>query len=206
MYASPLHAASPRNSFLCEALRLLALLLNWWSQRRTMITVAKTGDSYRFLDAISKRAMKRWASLPGETQIPWTPLATPLSKCTVSLVSSAALALNTDHPFDPEIERRDPWFADPSYRVLPRTVRTGDVRVCHLHINPAYAQQDLNSVLPVERLDELAELGDIGASAPSHYSYMGYTLRPERLLRESVTGIVCKLREEHVDVIVLVPV
>jgi hypothetical protein len=28
----------------------------------------------------SKRAMKRWASLPGETQIPWTPLTAPLSK------------------------------------------------------------------------------------------------------------------------------
>ncbi len=168
--------------------------------------VAKTVDSYRFLDAISKRAMKRWAGLPGETQIPWTPLARPLSKCTVSLVSSAAIALKTDHPFDPEIERRDPWFADPSYRVLPRTARTGDVQVCHLHINRGFAEQDLNSVLPVERLDELAELGEIGAAAPSNYSYMGYTLRPERLLRESVPGMVRQLREEQVDVVVLVPV
>jgi hypothetical protein len=90
--------------------------------------------------------------------------------------------------------------------VRPRTIRTGDVRVCHLHINPAYAQQDLNSVLPVARLDELAALGEIGASAPSHYSHMGYTLRPERFLRESVTGIVRHLREERDDVVVLVPV
>ena len=128
-------------------------------------TTAKTVDSYRFLDAISKRAMKRWAGLPSETQIPWTPLAKPLSKCTVSLVSSAALALKTENPFDSEIERRDPWFSDPSYRVLPRTVRTGDVQVCHLHINPAFAERDLNSVLPAERLNELAELGEVGAPA-----------------------------------------
>ena len=168
--------------------------------------VTKTVDSYRFLDAISKRAMKRWAGLPRETQIPWTPLVRPLSKCTVSLVSSAAIALKTDHPFDPEIERRDPWFSDPSYRVLPRTLRTGDVQVCHLHINPAFAEQDLNSVLPAERLDELAELGEIGAAAPSNYSYMGYTLRPERLLWESVPSMVRHLREEHADVVVLVPV
>jgi D-proline reductase (dithiol) PrdB len=171
-----------------------------------MIMVVKTVNSYRFLDGISKRAMKRWAGLPGETQIPWTPLARPLSKCTVSLVSSAALALKTDPPFDPEIERRDPWFADPSYRVLPRTARTGDIQVCHLHINPGFAEQDLNSVLPVERLDELAELGEIGAAAPSQYSYMGYTLRPERLPRESLPGMVRQLREEHVDLVVLVPV
>jgi D-proline reductase (dithiol) PrdB len=167
---------------------------------------AKTVDSYRFLDGIAKRAMKRWAGLPGETQIPWTHLPRPLSKCTASLVSSAAIALKTDHPFDPEIERRDPWFADPSYRVLPRTARTGDVQVFHLHINPAFAEQDVNSVLPIERLHELAALGEIGAAAPSHYSYMGYTLRPERLLRESLPGMVRQLREEQVDVVVLVPV
>ncbi len=171
-----------------------------------MVMVAKTVDSYRFLDGISKRAVKRWAALPGETQIPWTPLASPLSRCTVSLVSSAAIALKTDQPFDPEIERRDPWSGDPSYRVLPRTVRTGDIQVCHLHINRGFAEQDLNSVLPAERLDELAQLGEIGAAAPSHYSYMGYTLRPERLLRESLPGMVQRLREEHADVVVLVPV
>jgi D-proline reductase (dithiol) PrdB len=114
--------------------------------------------------------------------------------------------LQSDKPFDLEIERRDPWFADPTYRVLPRTTRTGDVQVGHLHINPAFAQQDLNSVLPVERLEELAELGEIGAAAPSHYSYMGYTLRPERLLRESVPEIVRQIGDERVDVVLLVPV
>jgi D-proline reductase (dithiol) PrdB len=168
--------------------------------------MAKTVDSYRFLHGIEKRMLKRWAALPRETQIPWTPLAKPLSKCTVSLVSSAAIVLRSDHPFDPEIERRDPWFADPSYRVLPRTARTSDIRVCHRHINPAFAEHDLNSVLPVERLTELADLGKIGAAAPSDYSYMGYTLRPERLLRESLPGIVRQLREERVDVLVLIPV
>ena len=167
---------------------------------------AKTVDSYRFLDAIAKRAMKGWAGLPGERQVPWAALGKRLAECKVSLVSSAGLALKGDAPFDAEIERRDPWFADPSYRVLPRTVRTGEVQVGHLHINTAFAEEDLNSVLPVERLNRLVELGEIGGAAPSHYSYMGYTLRPERLLQESVPSIVRRLKEEHVDVVVLVPV
>jgi D-proline reductase (dithiol) PrdB len=114
--------------------------------------------------------------------------------------------LKTDDPFDPEIETQDPWFADPSYRVLPQSVRTGDIQVCHRHINRSFAEQDLNSVLPTERLQELEELGEIGATASSHYSYMGYTLRPERLLRESVPGIVRQPRQEQVDVVVLIPV
>jgi hypothetical protein len=54
-----------------------------------MIMVANTVDSCRFLDGIERRVMKHWAGLPGATQIPWTPLAKPLSKCTVSLVGSA---------------------------------------------------------------------------------------------------------------------
>src|SRR5271167_4160560 len=137
--------------------------------------MVKSVDSYRFLDGISKRMMKHWAALGASRQIPWTPLAKPISQCSVSVVSSAAVALKTDRPFDQEIERRDPWFSDPSYRVLPATTATDDVRVYHLHINTSFAQQDLNCVMPVERLSQLEGLGEVGRSAPSHYSYMGYT-------------------------------
>jgi len=168
--------------------------------------MAKTVDSYRFLDGLSKRAMKRWATLGPPQQIPWTPMAKPLAQCTLSNVSSAAIALKTDHPFDQAIERRDPWFADPSYRVIPRTATTANIRVCHLHINPSFIERDLNCALPLERLNELEAQGEIGRSAPSHYSFMGYTVRPEALLRDSVPGIIRQLREECVDAVVLVPV
>jgi D-proline reductase (dithiol) PrdB len=168
--------------------------------------MAKSVDSYRFLDGISKRMMRHWASLGAPRQVPWTPLAKPVSQCTVSVVSSAAVAMKTDQPFDQGIERRDPWFSDPSYRVLPATTLTGDVRVYHLHINTSFAQQDLNCVMPVERLRQLEARGEIGRSAPSHYSYMGYTLRPEALLRDTVPRIIGQLRQEQVDAVLLVPV
>ena len=168
--------------------------------------MAKTVDSYRFLDGVSKRAMKRWAGLDGPTQIPWTPIAKPLRECTIALVSSAAVALKTDPPFDHELELRDPWFSDPSYRVIPRGAAAADTSVYHLHINRSFTEQDLNCALPLERLIELEALGEIGRSAPSHYSFMGYTLRPARLLSDSVPGIIRQLREESVDAVVLVPV
>jgi D-proline reductase (dithiol) PrdB len=168
--------------------------------------MAKIVDSYRFLDGISKRTMKHWATLGAPRQIPWTPLAKPISQCTVSVVSSAAVAMKTDRPFDQEIERRDPWFSDPSYRVLPGTAVRDDVRVYHLHINTSFAQQDLNCVMPVERLRQLEALGEVGRSAPSHYSYGGYTVRPEALLRDTVPRIIGQLRQEQVDAVVLVPV
>ena len=166
----------------------------------------KTVDSYRFLEGVPRRVMKHWASLEAPREIPWAPLAKPLAQCSVSLVSSAGVALITDQPFDQGIERRDPWFSDPSYRVLPRTVSSGSAHVYHLHINPSFAEQDLNCVMPIERLNELEALGVIGRSAQSHYSYMGYTLRPEALLQQSVPGIIRHLRADQVDVLVLVPV
>ncbi len=54
--------------------------------------------------------------------------------------------------------------------------------------------------------DELEALGEIARSALSHYSYMGYTLRPEFLLRDSIPAIIRGLREQQVDAVVLVPV
>ena len=119
--------------------------------------------------------------------------------------SSAALALATDKPFDQEIERQNPWFSDPSFRVIPRDTTAKDIRVYHLHINPEFIQQDINCGLPVKRLVELEANGEIGSAAQSHYSYIGYTCQPERLLNESVPAIVGKLREENVEVVVLVP-
>lgn len=162
-------------------------------------------DSYRFLDGVPKRVMRHWSGLRSDRPTPWTALTKPLSESTIALVSSAALALNSERPFDIEVERRDPWFSDPSYRIIPRNTRTGEVQISHLHINPAFASQDLNCVMPLERLLELVESGEAGESAPSHYSYAGYTLRPERLLKETVPSIVERMRQEHVDAVVLVP-
>jgi D-proline reductase (dithiol) PrdB len=168
--------------------------------------MAKIVDSYRFLDGVPRRVMKHWASLGAPRAIPWTPLVKPLSQCAVALLSSGGVALKTDQPFDQEIERRDPWFSDPSYRVLPRTATAKSARVYHLHINPSFAEQDLNCVMPIERLNELEGLGEVGRSALSHYSYIGYTVRPEALLQRSVPDVIRRLREEQVDAVVLVPV
>jgi D-proline reductase (dithiol) PrdB len=168
--------------------------------------ITRKVDSFRFVDGITRRVVKTWIGLGKPADIPWTPLRKPLPECRVAFVSSGAVALRTDRPFNLEIERNNPWWSDPSYRVLPGTTKTDDVKVYHLHINTAFAEQDLNCILPLERLHELVDAGEIGSVAPSHYSYIGYTLRPQRLLDESVTAIVRQLQEEAVDIVALVPV
>jgi len=165
----------------------------------------KTVDSYRFIDGITKRMIRSWIKLEAPREIPWTPLSKPLSDCTVALISSGGIALKTDRPFDQEGERQNPWWGDPSYRIIPQTAKAEDIRVYHLHIDPSPAEQDLNCLLPMERLGELAEMRKIGRAAPSHYSYMGYQLEPQKLLEKSIPAIIEHLRADHVDVTVLIP-
>jgi D-proline reductase (dithiol) PrdB len=165
----------------------------------------KTVDSYRFISGITKRMIKSWIAMEQPRSIPWTPLTQPLSECTVALLSSAGVALRTDRPFDQERERRNPWWGDPSYRLIPNGATEDDVRLYHMHIDPCYAELDLNCLFPITRLNELAAAGEIGRSAPRHYSTMGYILDPEELLSETVPALIRNLKEDCVDVVVLVP-
>lgn len=166
----------------------------------------KTVDSYRFLDAITRKLVENWIVLEQPRTIPWTPLARPLSQCTVALVSTAGLALKSDRAFDQEGEQQNPWWGDPSFRVLPRTAIGEEARIYHLHVNPRLAEKDLNTLFPLQRLGELEELGEIGRSAAHHYSFMGYNLQPQTLLEESTPAMVRNMKRDGVDAVILVPV
>jgi D-proline reductase (dithiol) PrdB len=165
----------------------------------------KTVDSYRYISGITRRMLRTWVAMESPRAIPWTPLCKPLQRSKVALLSSAGIALKTDRPFDQEGERENPWWGDPSYRVLPKTAAETDVRLYHMHIDPRPALQDLNCLFPLARLMEMAQLGEIGASAEQHYSMMGYIMQPEVLLQETVPAIIRDLRAERADVVVLVP-
>lgn len=163
-------------------------------------------DSLQFLDGATKRVMKAWIEREVAKPIPWTPMRKPLSDSRVALISSAAVVLRTDAPFDMEQERRRPWWGDPGWRVIPRGTQTGDVRLCHLHIERSFGEADLDCVMPLNRLEELAASGEVGEVAPSHYSFMGYLLQADEFLETSVTGMIERLKAEAVDVALLVPV
>lgn len=150
--------------------------------------------------------VKTWIDMEKPRDIPWTPLSKRLSDCTVAMIVSAGMALKDDRPFDQEGERRNPWWGDPTYRVIPATATEKDVSIYHLHINSSYAKQDLNCMLPLDRMRELQGAGEIGPVAPRHYSIMGYLLRPEQMLRESIPAIIQNMHQDHVDIVLLVPV
>lgn len=162
-------------------------------------------DSYRFLDFATKQVMKAWAGRERPGAIPFTPLPRPLRECTVALVTSAGVARKDDRPFDQEGERRNPWWGDPTFREIPLGTRTEDVRLYHLHIDPRFGEADLDVVLPMRRLTELAAEGFVGGAAPTHYSMMGYILDPTELIGKTAPAIAERMRDERVDAAALVP-
>ena len=164
----------------------------------------KQVDSFCYIDGITKRIIKSWINLEPEREIPWTPLSKPLVECTVALISSGGIALKTDTPFDQEGERQNPWWGDPTYRLIPQTATAEDIKLYHLHVDPTFVEQDINCLLPLQRLAELVAAGEIGRHADPHYSFMGYNLQPEALLNESVPAMIGSLQEQEVDVVVLI--
>jgi len=174
-------------------------------------------DSYRFLDFASRQVMKAWAAREEAarreggaaaghpTPIPFTPLAKPLRECTVALLTTAGVARREDRPFDQEGERRNPWWGDPTFRAIPFGSTEADVRLHHLHVDPRFAEADLDVVLPMRRLAELAAAGFVGRPAPTHYSTMGYILDATELIAETAPAIAARLRAEGVDAAALVP-
>jgi hypothetical protein len=86
-------------------------------------------DSYRFLDFASRQVMKAWAARQEPGVIPFTPLTKALKQCSVALISTAGIARNDDRPFDQEGERRNPWWGDPSFRVIPLGTTEKDIRL-----------------------------------------------------------------------------
>ena len=166
---------------------------------------SQTVDSFRFLDGVTKKLVQNWIGLERPRAIPWTPLDKPLAQSRVALISSAGLALKTDQPFDQEGERQNPWWGDPSFRILPVTATAADVALYHLHIHPRVIAGDINTLFPLERLRTLEAQGEIGSAAAKHYSYMGYILQPGALLGESTPDIIRHLEADGVDLVLLVP-
>lgn len=170
-----------------------------------MAPMTRPIDSFRFVDVVTRKVLESWIRREPAREAPWSPLEKPISTCTVAALSTGAVALRSDEPFDQEGERRDPWWGDPSYRVLPVSATEADTEVYHLHIDPTFGRRDLNCLLPLQRLRTLADAGEIGAPAPRHYSYMGYQIDPTELLDKSVPGMIGRMKEDRVDLALLIP-
>ena len=140
-----------------------------------------------------------------EGSIPWTPLPKSLNELTFSIVTSAGINHKSDPPFDMEREKQEPTYGDRSYRKIPRDTRSADIDVNNLHINTNYIKEDINVILPLERMAQFEEEGVIGRLAPTAYSYYGFQLESDEFLTTAISPMAEQMKEEDVEAVLLTP-
>jgi D-proline reductase (dithiol) PrdB len=142
-----------------------------------------------FADSLRKM---RGPDLEGK---PWAE-GPQLSERRIAIVTTAGLHRRKDRPF---------VMGSADYRVLPGT-STSDL--VSTHISPNFDRsgfaEDLNLVLPLDRLHELADRGVIGSVADNHYSFMG-AAQIEKL-EPSACELAGHLKADGVNGVLLVPV
>ncbi len=94
--------------------------------------------------------------------------AAPVNQRRVAIVSTAGFIIRGERPLLPR---------DPGYRLIASTVDDGDILCSHVSTNfdRTGFQQDVNVMLPRDRLAELESDGEIGKAADIHYAFMGAT-------------------------------
>ena len=113
----------------------------------------------------------------------------------VSIVSSAAISRRGDKPFS--------WLAN-NHRVIEK----GNLDLVMTHVAVEYDrtawQQDINTILPIDRLEEMAKNGEIGSVSNEHYSFIGSSdpIKMERSAKE----VAERMKDDAVDTVFLVPV
>ena len=140
---------------------------------------------------------ERWAK--GDT--PWSPLPRPVSELRLALIGSGGVYHQDQAPYD-VANREGDW----SFRVIPGDTPTSALRVAHDHYNHKDgADRDINVVFPLDWLRELETRGVIGDLSSVHIGFMGFIIRPEKLIEETAPQVIRELKEAGVEAALLVP-
>jgi len=150
------------------------------------------------LDKYSEEERSHLLSLscPNFDSTPFTP-PLRLDELRIALISTAGLHLRNDRPFN---------LGEADYRLIPVKTPANELVMSHISTNfdRTGFQLDLNTVFPLDRLNELAEKGFIKSVADYHYSFMGAT-DPQQMqsAANSLSGI---MKKDGVNAVLLVPV
>ena len=159
--------------------------------------------SIRYVDALNDhyRSMGnppyRWTV--NETA-PLHRLDKPLAECTVSLLTSGGVSQCSMPAFNPDARN------DHRLDAIDRDVDATDFQIHDSYYDHSDAERDINCIFPVERLRELAELGEIGKVSDRLWSgFMGRIYNRSKVLQESGPAFAAALREDEVDILIAAP-
>jgi D-proline reductase (dithiol) PrdB len=133
--------------------------------------------------------------------IPWTVYNGRPSNKTFALITSGGLYLkDTQPPFDTAS-----IHGDTSFREIPKTVKPQDIGIAHAHYDHSLAEEDINTIFPIQRFVELEKDGIIGKLADTHYSF-SYVNDAVSLVSATVPKLISRIKAAGIDALFLVPV
>ncbi len=132
--------------------------------------------------------------MPDLGEMPWTE-PVPAQQRRIAVVSTAAVSRRGERPFS--------WLAR-DHRVIGKDDR--DLVMTHVaaEYDRTAWQQDLNAIIPLDRLDEMAQAGEIGSVADEHYAFMGAA--DPRNMEKSANQAIERMRRDKVNTVFLAPV
>jgi D-proline reductase (dithiol) PrdB len=125
----------------------------------------------------------------------WTPVSKPLNKCRVAFATAGGIHLKAQTPFNAA--------GDFTIREIPSNTPTSAMMVTHGGYDNSDVNKDINAMLPIDRLRELAAEGFIGEVAPVLVGFMGGGGNVEKFRNETGPSIANIFKKEEVDVVLL---
>jgi D-proline reductase (dithiol) PrdB len=156
---------------------------------------------YRRVPGLASRWARRHRLVEGR-EIPWAPIRKPVAESMIALVTTAGVHLKSQEPFDMEDQH-----GDPSFRDIPADTPRADLMITHKYYDHSLADRDINVVLPLDRMRELAAERRIGGIAPRAYGFMGHIDGPHvtTLIERTAPEVARRLKTDGVDAAVLTP-
>jgi D-proline reductase (dithiol) PrdB len=164
---------------------------DWRSKALPMMQKGKTKEAF---------GSYPWFRTEGD---PFARLEKPASEARFALITTGGYSIDgQQEPMKPI-----PNFGGdaPQVREIPLDVDQARLRINHPGYDHRFAKEDVNVNLPLDRLREMAEAGEIGSIAGSTQVLMGLVVDVAPLLNETIPALVQKLRADDVEAVLLVP-
>jgi D-proline reductase (dithiol) PrdB len=131
---------------------------------------------------------------------PFTPARRALPMLNLALITSSGAYLDGTDPFDPTIAG-----GDVNFREIPVEIEAEDLRYAARGYDPQAVSEDMNALIPINRLFEFESNGIIGQLNPVFWSFSGFIPDAARLNDEMLPRLVERVMRYEVQAALLVP-
>ncbi|MGJ0908698.1 D-proline reductase (dithiol) protein PrdB [Clostridium botulinum] len=147
------------------------------------------------MNLTTAKGMKSEVYAPVTPPPVWAPLTKALKDCKVGFATAGGIHIKTQEPFK--------TAGDFTYRIIPSDTPSSELMVTHGGFDNSDINKDVNAMLPIDRLHELAKEGFIGSVSPALIGFMGGGGNVQKFREETGPAIAKIFKDEGVDIVLL---